>query len=462
MRLGLFASTLLLAATAMPAVAAPAAQGEAAQNSAALDILVKSIGYRTVAGQGQVPAYAEYLAGVLKAAGFPAEDITIQRRGETATLVARYRGTGKGKPIILSGHMDVVEAKRSDWERDPFVAVVENGYVYGRGSMDNKAGVTVMVQTLARLKQEGFRPGRDIILALSGDEETGMETTAALAKELAGAELLINSDAGGALLDEATGKPQVYGIQAGEKTYADFRIAFTNPGGHSSRPSKSNAIYDLAKAIDAIAAYDFPAQMNELTRASFTAASLKTPGATGDAMKQFVANPADTKAAATLSADPEWIGWVRTTCVATMLQGGHALNALPQSAGVEVNCRIFPGVEVETVRAKLAELAGLNATITVLGHPRSSDASPLRPDVMAATRKAIDARSPGVPIVPHMSAGATDSLYFRAEGVPSYGLGVTYMKPSDDFSHGLNERVTVESITGGLKQWYVLLKELAK
>lgn len=462
MRLQLTASALLLASTALPAHAAASNTADTAQNAAAIDLLVKSIGYHTVAGQGQVPAYAEFLAGKLKAAGFAAEDVTVQKRGETATLVARYRGTGKGKPILLSGHMDVVEAKREDWERDPFVAVVEKGYVYGRGSADNKAGVVVMVQSLIRLKQEGFRPSRDIILALSGDEETEMATTAALAKELKDAELLLNSDAGGALLDEATGKPTVYGIQAGEKTYADFRIAFTNAGGHSSRPSKDNAIYDLAKAIDAIAAYDFPAQINELTRASLTAAAAKTPGATGEAMKRFVANPADAQAVATLSANPEWIGTIRTTCVATMLEGGHALNALPQSAAVMVNCRIFPGAQITSVRNKLAELAGAKAKISIIGNAVASDASPLRPDVMAALRKAIDARSPGVPIVPNMSAGATDSLYFRAEGVPSYGVGPYYMKASDDFSHGLNERVTVETIEGGLKQWYVLLKELAR
>ena len=462
MRLQLTAIALLLASAALPAHAATSNKGDAAQNAAAIDLLVKSIGYRTVAGQGQVPAYAEFLAGKLKAAGFAAEDVTVQKRGETATLVARYRGTGQGKPILLSGHMDVVEAKREDWERDPFVAVVEKGYVYGRGSADNKAGIVVMVQTLIRLKQEGFRPSRDIILALSGDEETEMTTGAALAAELKGAELLLNSDAGGALLDEVTGKPTVYGMQAGEKTYADFRIAFANPGGHSSRPSKDNAIYDLARAIDAIAAYDFPPQINELTRASLTAAAAKTPGAVGDAMKRFVANPADAAAVATLSADPEWIGTIRTTCVATMLEGGHALNALPQSAAVMVNCRIFPGVQIETIRARLAELAGPKATISILGNPKASDASPLRPDVMAALRKGIDARSPGLPIAPNMSAGATDSLYFRAEGVPSYGVGPYYMKASDDFSHGLNERVTVETIEGGLKQWYVMLKELTK
>lgn len=456
----LIAPALMLAAT--PAWSANTVKADAKETASAIDILKKSIAFRTVAGQGQTVAYANYLADLLKQSGFPAADVEVKPRGDTATLVARYRGTGKGKPILLSGHMDVVEAKASDWERDPFTPVVEKGYVYGRGSYDNKAGVTVMVVTLMKLRQSGFKPGRDIVLALSGDEETEMKTTRALAQELKGAELLINGDAGGALLDEKSGKPTVYGLQAGEKTYADFKLTVTNPGGHSSRPSGTNAIVDLAHAIEAIGAYQFPPQQNELTKAYFTASAPKFPGAIGDALKRIVANPDDAEAAATLSRDPEWVGQVRTTCVATMLEGGHALNALPQSASVSVNCRIFPGVSIESVQAKLQELAGPNVKIAVLDDPSASDASPLRPDVMAATRKAVDAVAPGLPIVPNMSAGATDSLHFRAAGVPSYGIGPVFMKASDDYSHGLNERFPVASIGQGLVMWNVLLRELAK
>jgi len=459
---------ILAAAAAALIVATPSAMAkdakvDARQSAQALDILKRSVAFKTVAGQGQVPAYAAYLADVLKAAGFAADDIQIERRGETATLIARYRGADASKkPILLAGHMDVVEAKAEDWARDPFTPVAENGYLYGRGVEDNKFDVSMMVATLARLKREGFKPGRDIILALSGDEETDMVTTRALAAELKGAELLLNGDAGGGMLGE-DGKPMFYGLQAGEKTYADFEIGFTNPGGHSSRPTKKNAIYQLAQATSQIGAYQFPVQANELTRASLRAASAQTPGEIGQAMKRFADNPADTEAAAVLSADPEWIGQVRTTCVATMMNAGHARNALPQSATLSVNCRIFPGVSIDSVKQKLTEVvADPEAKITVVGDPTSSDASPLRADVMAAIRKAIDARQPGLPIVPSMSAGATDSLHFRAVGVPSYGVAGLFMKPSDAYAHGLNERIPLAAIDGALVQWHILLKELAK
>jgi acetylornithine deacetylase/succinyl-diaminopimelate desuccinylase-like protein len=247
--------------------------------------------------------------------------------------------------------MDVVEAKAADWVRDPFTAVVENGYVYGRGASDMKLDVTMLVSTLVRLKAEGFKPSRDIILALSGDEETDMLTSQALAKQLAGAEFALNADAGGGVLDEAN-KPVVYALQAGEKTYADFDITITNPGGHSSRPNKTNAIYDLAKMIDKIGAYQFAPQANELTRAYLKASGLKTPGELGQAMLRYAADPTDKAASDRLSAEPEYIGQVRTTCVATMLRGGHALNALPQAATVSVNCRIMPGVAIAPPNTK--------------------------------------------------------------------------------------------------------------
>jgi carboxypeptidase PM20D1 len=431
--------------------------------ASALDVLTRSIAFRTVEGQGQVPAYAAYLASVLTAAGFDKSDISIVPRGETATLVARYRGSDqKLKPIILCAHMDVVEAVAKDWTRDPFKPVVENGFVYGRGASDNKFDVSMMVSTLARLKREGFKPKRDIILALSGDEETQQATTQLLAQELKNAELLLNGDAGGGMLDES-GKPVVYAVQAAEKTYADYEIYVTDAGGHSSRPGKNNAIYTLAKAIDKIAAYQFPAQSSELTRAYFTATSAKTPGALGDAMRRFAKDATDAQAVETLSANPEYIGQVRTTCVATMLTGGHALNALPQRASVSVNCRIFPGVDPSTVQAKLLEVIGDPAIkLTVIGTPIMSDASPLRPDVMSAIRKAINLRSPGLPIVPNMSPGATDSLFFRNLGVPSYGVSGIFMDPADDFAHGLNERVPVASIDGALAQWKSMIMDLSK
>lgn len=436
----------------------------AGETDRALELLKTAVSFKTVEGFHQVPAFADYLSGQFKQAGFADSDIRFQPIGETGTLTVTWAGSDKSlKPIVISDHMDVVAADPKDWTRDPFKPVVENGYVYGRGAVDNKFDVAMVVTTLTAMKKEGYKPRRTIILALSGDEETEMATTRVLADQLKGAELVLNGDGGGGSLDE-TGKPMVFGFQAGEKTYADFEIAFTSPGGHSSRPGAvgTNAIYRLAKAIDRIAAYQFPVQSNELTLAYLKATAEKKPGAIGEAMKRFAANPKDAAAAAALSADPEYIGQVRTTCVATMLQGGHALNALPQKAYVTVNCRIFPGVKIAEVEATLKQVvADKDATFTTLGQPTASDASPLRADVMDAVKKAVDLAHPGVPVVPNMAAGASDSLYFRANGVPSYGVSAVFMKPSDDFSHGLNERSPVAAIPGALVQWHSLLTTLS-
>jgi acetylornithine deacetylase/succinyl-diaminopimelate desuccinylase-like protein len=429
----------------------------------ALEMLTRSVGFRTVEGEGQMPAYAEYLAGQLKAHGFAAEDIVITPRGETATLTARFRGSDPAlKPILVSSHMDVVAANRADWERDPFVAVVENGFVYGRGASDNKFGLVTSTVALMWLKQEGFRPKRDVILVFSGDEETTMETTAALAQELKGAELLLNTDAGGANLGD-DGKPIVYGMQAAEKTYMDFEVTTTNPGGHSSRPRATNAIYDLARIIDRLAAFRFPPKSNEITKAYFRAAGAITPAPAGPAMLRYAGNPDDREAYETLVSYPEYVGQVGTTCVATMLRGGHASNALPQSATVGINCRVFPGESVEYVQSTLLKVIDdPDAQIRLVYPVVPSDPSPLREDVMQALRKAIDLRVPGLPIVPTMSAGATDSLHFRNAGVPSYGVGGAFMHPKDSFAHGLNERVPVATIDGALVQWRSLIRDLSR
>lgn len=437
---------------------------DSALHDQALGILQKSISFRTVAGAGQVPAYAEYLKGVLVEAGFPASDITIEPIEDTATLVARYRGTdSKKKPIVLLGHMDVVEAKREDWQRDPFTPVVENGYVFGRGAVDNKFEVSIIVAEIARLKREGWKPKRDVILAFSGDEETSMITTRKLAQQLKNAELALNGDAGGGLLSEEN-QPVVYGLQAGEKSYADFRLTVTNPGGHSSRPGKTNAIYQLAQALDRIAAYQFPPMRNELTLAFFKESLPKLTGPTAEAVKSYLANPNDAAAVAALSADSNYVGQLRTTCVATQIEGGHAPNALPQKATANINCRIFPGVSYADVQKTLTEVVADPAVQVTLPGSGSvvSDASPLRADVMNAVTKAVHARYPGLAIVPSMSAGATDSMHFRALGVPSYGISGLFMKDSDEFSHGLNERVPVSAIDGALAHWDIVLKALAR
>ncbi|MEC3949737.1 M20/M25/M40 family metallo-hydrolase [Sphingobium sp. HWE2-09] len=443
-------------------LALPHAAMAAADADAAKAILMRSVAFRTVEGAGQVPKLAAYYAGVLKSAGFADADIVITPIGETASLAATLKGSDpKLKPLLMIGHMDVVAANRADWTRDPFVPVEEGGYIFGRGAEDNKYDVAMMVATMAQWRKEGWTPRRTVILALSGDEETAMLTTKALAARYKDAELVLNGDGGGGLLNDE-GKPVLYQLQAGEKTYADFEIGFTDPGGHSSAPTPGNPIYRLAKAIDRIAAYQFPPMRNALTKASLSLSADRIDGEVGQAMRRY-AETGDVAAANLLSTRPEFLGQVRTTCVATMAQAGHALNALPQSAKVDVNCRIFPGVAIDDVKAELTRvIADPDATVKTLGDPLASDASPLRADVMKAVRDAVTARAPGIAVMPGMSAGATDSLYFRALGVPSYGVSSLFMKADDGFAHGLNERVPVAGIPASLAQWDAVVRALAK
>lgn len=276
--------------------------------------------------------------------------------------------------------------------------------------------------------------------------------------------MVLNSDAGGGLLSEEDGEPFIYGIQAAEKVYADFMLTSTDEGGHSSRPDATNAIHELAQALDRIARHEFPARQNEITRAYFQASAAKKTGPVGEAMKRFAADATDAQAISTLSQEREFIGLVRTTCVVTQVEGGHAPNALPQRATANVNCRIFPGTPVASVKQTLATVIG-NDRIQIAevdSGSVESDASPLRPDVIAAVTKAVRAVHGDVPIVPNMSQGATDSMHFRALGIPSYGVSGLFMKASDDYSHGLNERAPVAAIDGALVHWEILLKALAK
>lgn len=441
---------------------APQMAQAAADAGVAKDILMRSVAFRTVQGAGQVPKLAAYYADILKKAGFADADVVVTPMGETATFAATIKGRDAAlKPLLMIGHMDVVEADPKDWTRDPFVPVEDNGYIFGRGAEDNKYDVAMMVATLAQLKKEGWKPRRTVTLLLSGDEETDMATTRALAAQYQDAEMLLNGDGGGGLLSEE-GKPVLYQLQAGEKTYADFEIGFTDAGGHSSAPTPGNPIYRLAKAIDRIAAFQFPLMRNELTKASLTLSADRIGGEVGEAMRRF-AETGDPAAADILSGRPEFVGQVRTTCVATMAQAGHALNALPQSAKVSVNCRIFPGVAIEDVKAQLTKVVNdPSATITTLGDPTGSDASPLREDVMQAVRDAVLARAPGIAIMPGMSAGATDSVHFRALGVPSYGVSSLFMRAEDGFAHGLNERVPVAGIRESLEQWDRVVRALAR
>ena len=455
--------TLAMSAAVLAIAAPAAAKPPPGLHDQALEILTKGISYRTVAGAGQTVAYAEYIKGVLVAAGYKPQEITIEPMDGTAFLIARYPGKDpKKKPIVISGHMDVVEAKAADWTRDPFTPVVENGWIYGRGAVDNKFDVSMVIATLANLRKQGWTPGRDVILALSGDEETMMATTAVLAERLKDAELVLNSDGGGGGFKD--GKPLPYGVQGAEKTYADFHVTFTDPGGHSSRPTDTNPIYRLSRALNRLSDYQFPVMSNEITRAALGAEGKEVGGPVGAALQAFAGNPQDAAAIATLTKVPDYNPILRTTCVATMLEGGHAANALPQKAQATVNCRIFPGVSSESVRKTLVEVMA-EPTVTVTRTDDGSidsPASPLRADVMAAVTKAVHARYPGLAIVPWQESGASDSMHFRAKGVPSYGVSGLFMEQGQAFAHGLNEKAPVAAIDGSLDHWNSLIRDLAK
>jgi acetylornithine deacetylase/succinyl-diaminopimelate desuccinylase-like protein len=365
--------------------------------------------------------------------------------------------------LLLNTHLDVVDADPADWDRDPFTLIEEDGYLFARGVADNKLGVAVLVTTLMRLKSEGFAPNRDIILVLTGDEESTMLSTRGVAGRFPDAEFMLNSDDVGGILG-ADRQAQVYYVQGAEKTYATFKLRATNPGGHSSRPTRENAIYALSRALVRVGAYAFPAESNELTRTFFRETGAQVGGELGDAMRRFADDPSDKRALARLSDDPEYIGLTGTTCVATMLDAGHAENALPQSAVATVNCRIFPGTAIASVRERLiGAIADPKIAVEHIDADQTvaTDASPLRADVMAALRKAVDANFPGLPIVPKMSAGASDCMWFRAAGIPSYVVSDLYSRPEDDFWHGLNERIPAIAIARSLRHWHVLLTELA-
>lgn len=460
------AQLLCLLFVTLASVEAHAQGPGAAERAQAREIYSRIIAMDTSVEGKRTPEMAAYLAGRFRAAGFPAADVHVIPQGETAALVVRYRGDGsRGRPILLMAHMDVVTARRSDWQRDPFTLVEESGYFFGRGASDNKAGVAILTSLFLTLRGENFRPTRDLIIAFTGDEETvGLSATSLVRdhRALIDAEFALNTDAGGGGLDEATGAPVGYFLQTAEKTFASFSLTARNPGGHSSQPRKDNAIYDVVDALSRVRAYQFPVMWNDTTRASMRATGPSVGGAIGAAMVRFAARPGDRRAAATLSASPYHVGQLRTTCIPTLLAAGHADNALPQSAVATVNCRIFPGVAISTVQTKLQDLAGARIEVKPLESTYiASDASPLRPDVLAAATAAVHANHPGVTVTPSMSAGATDGVFYRAAGIPTYGVGEIFIKDSDELAHGLDERVPVASFYNGLTHWRVLLTTLA-
>jgi acetylornithine deacetylase/succinyl-diaminopimelate desuccinylase-like protein len=467
----LFAAT----AAATGAAANPVAQQsrlDAEWQAKTREMFETAIEIPTVAGRGQMQKMADYLAAQLRAGGI--EDVRIMPhegyKGEqTVSLIARWRAENPTKkPIIILAHMDVVEAKREDWKRDPFEFIEENGYFYGRGTADNKQGVIGTTAAVLKLKQSGFKPNRDIILFFTGDEETQMNGARLGADEWLkpyGAEFALNADAGGGAYTR-DGKPLGFGLQTAEKTYQTYFFTARNRGGHSSRPRPDNAIYDLADALKRLQAHRFEPMLNETTRAYFTERA-KQEGASplGEAMRRWLADPNDATAADAIEASELEVGTTRTRCVATMLDGGHAENALPQRARATVNCRIMPGVDPKAVEAELRQLAGQG--VEVVADPNSSGrptpASPLRPDVVKAYTDAVRAlHGQQMPVIPQMSTGATDGLWFRAAGTPVYGVSGDWgISPDDERAHGLDERIPVRAIYDNVVHFEMMLRALS-
>lgn len=466
--LPLAALSLTLAINATPADAGESAPALTPHQAKARELLANVIRFKSFVGADENPQMADYLAGEFKAGGFTDEEITVRRFEDTAYLVVRYKGQPrKGqpaqKPILLLSHMDVVPALREHWKRDPFTLDEANGFFYGRGTLDVKGGLATLTALFLRLRAEKFVPTRDLILVFSGDEETTGNSTRELVdrhRDWIDAEYALNTDAGGGTLGP-DGEARSYNIQTAEKTYASYKLSTFNPGGHSSQPRADNAIYELADALKLVQAYRFPTMANDTTRAFFRAMARTTPGALGEAMAAFSANPQDAAAADVLWSSPVYVGATRTTCVATQLRGGHAENALPQQATATVNCRLFPGVTPRQVETELQGVVGSAVTVELIGEPRYSDGSPLRQDVVDAVTAAVHARHPGIPIIPIQESGATDGLYYRAAGIPTYGISETFIRPQDQFAHGLDERIPVQSYYDGLDHWYRIVQSLA-
>jgi acetylornithine deacetylase/succinyl-diaminopimelate desuccinylase-like protein len=423
----------------------------------------------TTASAGDCTLAAQRMAAHLKAAGFPDNDLTIFFRPDlpkNGGLVAIYPGTDpKAKAILLLAHLDVVEAKREDWTRDPFTLVEEGGYFSARGAMDDKAQAAIWVDSLVRYKTDGFHPKRTIKMALTCGEEGGAPFNGASwlvqnKRDLIDAEFALNEGAGGQLDDH--GKRIAHTIEAGEKTSQSFTLEVTNPGGHSSRPVPDNAIYRLADALEKIRAYEFPVMINDANGGYLSKMGKVVGGEQGAAMTALMANPKDAKADAILSKDPGLHTMLRTTCVATMLSAGHAQNALPQRATANINCRIFPGVAREAVRAKLVELIGdpqVSVSQAAVAGPRGEAPAPaLTPKVMGPIEKVSAEMWPGIPVVPILQAGATDGKALTAGGIPTYGVSGIFLEPDLGRIHGLNERVGVAALYEGRDFLYKLVK----
>lgn len=454
----------IAAGVSLAALALAGADTLPPERALAREIYKQLVEINTTDASGDTTAAAEAMAARLKAAGFPAADVRVlgpaPRKGN---LVARLRGTGARRPLLLLAHLDVVEARRADWSFDPFVFREQDGFFYGRGTSDDKAMAAILTANLIRYRQEGFRPDRDLILALTADEEggkwNGVDWLVKNHRDLLDAELGLNEGGGGQIKD---GRRVAHTVQASEKVYASFRLEVTNAGGHSSLPVPENAIYRLAEGLTRIARFRFPPRLNEVTRAFFTRAAETTTGAEAAAMKAVVGEPLDAAAADQLSQRPLYNSLLRTTCVATLLEGGHAENALPQMARATVNCRVLPDEAAEAVQKTLVKvLADDKITVTPVEAAKPSPPSPLTPGVMGPIERISQALWPGVPVVPVMSTGATDAIYLRAAGVPVYGVDGLFEDIDDIRAHGRDERMAVSSFYEGQEFLYRLVKGLS-
>jgi len=472
---GIIAAASLSSAHAQSSVP----QASAADRTEALAIFKQLIEINTTdTPQGNVTTGTAAMQKRFLAAGFPVEDVhLLGPDARKQNLVVRYRAAGKpeAKPVLFLCHMDVVQALRSDWSTDPFQFVEKDGFYYGRGTQDMKESDAAIVATFLRLKREGYKPKRDLILALTADEEGGKFNGAAWLvnhhRELVDAAYVINPDSGGVELDH--GRPVVAAVEATEKVYSDFQITATNRGGHSSLPRPDNAIYELTGALNKLAGYTFPFEMNEVTRTYFKNLAAKETGETADDMRAILATPPDTAAATRLSEEPTFNANFRTTCVATRLNAGHANNALPQTAQAIVNCRIFPGHSPEEIRQQLIALfddSKLNVNyVSDAGGVADTapDRKPIAPpaplaEVLDPLTRITDAIWPGTPVTPVMENGASDSIYFAQTGIPCYGFSAIALERDDVRAHGQDERLPVDSYWKSLEFFYAFAKALGQ
>ncbi len=432
------------------------------------DIFKQLIEINTTDSVGNVSTASEAMAQRFRDAGFPDSDLHILGPNDRKkNLVVRFHGSGKHKPVLLIGHLDVVEARREDWTTDPFQFVEKDGYYYGRGTQDMKDGDAVMVTTLLRFRKEGYVPDRDIILALTADEEggtsNGVDWLLKNNRELIDAEFVLNHDGGGILSEN--GKPQYMTVDASEKLYSDYQLTVTNPGGHSSLPKPDNAIYHLAEGLARLEHYEFQFELTNITRAYYQRMSKIATGSRASDMSAILRNPPDMAAVARLSQDPIDHSIMHTTCVATRLGAGHANNALPQTAQANVNCRIVPGHSTEEIRQELEKVvADPKISVHEVGaiggvtNRKSFAPPPLRPDVFQPLEKVVESMWPGLPVVPDMATGASDGVYTNAAGLPTYCVSAEAIDRDDIRAHGRDERVRTEAFYRAVDFYYRFLK----